>query len=142
SGRDRRTPQARTRRTARLPARGHGAPGRSGWREGRLPHQRGGRSDAMASGGGGRAHLRSVAGTAAAEHAGAVSVPHSWLPFRQRAKCKNYFSAQAHGRFKLAWGESFDGLSGFKRTSEQSSTNKGTPLTIMNTRSVRQSAQS
>jgi len=51
AGGHRRAPQARSARLAWLPAPGHGASGRLRRREGPVPHQRCGRSDAMASGG-------------------------------------------------------------------------------------------
>src|ERR1019366_3168606 len=62
---------------------GRGRPGRD---QGSVPHQRGGRGDAMGSGRVGGADQRSLSATDAEGHAGAVSVPHSGLPFRQRQR--------------------------------------------------------
>src|ERR1019366_7805899 len=81
-----RAPTAQPGRTARVPASGHGASGRPGRNQGRLPYRRRRRSHSMADRWRRAAYLRSVAETGAGKHVGAVSVPYSRLPLRQRQR--------------------------------------------------------
>src|ERR1035437_1478714 len=74
---------ARSARQAWVPADRHGASGRSGRRQGGVPHQRGGRSDAVAGGGSHGANQRGLVDSGVGSDDAAVSVPHTRLPFRQ-----------------------------------------------------------
>src|ERR1035438_9306642 len=86
TGVDRRAEKAGAAWAPWILAHRHGASGRPGRGQGGVPHQRGGRGDAMGSGGVGGADQRSLSATDAEGHAGAVSVPHSGLPLRQRQR--------------------------------------------------------
>src|SRR5579872_4829605 len=83
-GRDRAAAQAQSARPAGLPAGGHGASRRQRGSQGRVPHQRRGRGDAMASGGLHREDQRGVPGAGAGSGVGAVSLSHPRFSYRQR----------------------------------------------------------
>ena len=79
---------------SRIPAGGHGASGGSGRDQGRVSHQRRRRGHAVGGGGGHGADQRGVSAAGAESHAGAVSVPHSRVSFRQRQRVHQPYGGQ------------------------------------------------